>query len=163
MPELTNSTNESTRESKATRPPCVVGDIMTTDLVTLYAEDNLERVEEGMERFGIRHLPVVDDGKLVGLVSHRDVLRVAVSILDPTRVVREQHQREMVLVQNIMSTELTTASPQMPVTKAARLLHEQKIGCLPIVKDDGTLLGIVTESDFLQLVSSLLGEEDAPS
>ena len=63
--------------------PSLVRDIMTREVVTLYEEDNLLGVEEGMRHFRFRHLPVVDDGKLVGLITERDLLRVAASITEP--------------------------------------------------------------------------------
>lgn len=136
--------------------PIQVSDIMTRDVVTLYEEENLENLQEGMDRFGFRHLPVVDGDKLVGLVSHRDLLGAAVSILDPARETREQNYERGVFVAQIMTRNPATVRPDAPLAEAAKLLRDNKFGCLPVTEAEGKLVGIITEADFVNLVISLL-------
>lgn len=136
-----------------------VKDIMTRRVIVLTEEENLQKLEEGMERFGLRHLPVVDKGKLVGLVSHRDLLRASVSNLDPVRDERNWCLLANTFVGEIMKRDVTSAKPDTPLAEAARTMVEGKFGCLPVIDDDGTLVGIVTESDFLKLTAELLEAE----
>ncbi len=136
-----------------------VADIMTTPVITLDEEDNLKSIREGMDRFHLRHLPVVDGEKLVGLVTHRDILRLASAELDPAAKLRAP-AIEDTFVSSVMTRDPQTCSPDTPVADAARLMYENKFGCLPVVDDDGNLVGIVTENDMLgYLVSHLLTDK----
>lgn len=139
------------------RKPTLVRDIMTREVITLYPEDNLDRIEAGMQRYRFRHLPVVDDGKLVGLVTHRDLLRVAASELEPGAAHKTKTINATLFVQDMMQKNVVTAREDMPILDAGRLMWDQKLGCLPVTKDDGSLVGIVTEGDFVKLALELLG------
>jgi len=134
----------------------LVRDIMTHKVVTLYEEDNLIGVEKGMEHFKFRHLPVVDDGKLVGLVTHRDILRVAASTLELGSATKTQHLLESVFVRDVMQKDVVTAHEDTPLVDAGRIMWNNKMSCLPVIKEDGTLVGIVTEADFLKLAIAFL-------
>lgn len=131
--------------------PKLVSDIMTREVVTLYEEDNLRGVEEGMNRFRFRHLPVVDDGKLVGLVTHRDLLRMAASELEPGAAVKTAAIQERLFVRDVMQRDLVTVREDTPLLDAGRVMWNSKLGCLPVVGPEGKLVGIVTEADFLKL------------
>lgn len=136
--------------------PKVVADIMTRELITLYEEENLELLLEGMERYGLRHLPVVDGKKLVGLVTHRDLLRAAVSNLEPGAGQRDATTNNRLFVADIMTRDVETVRPDSSIAVAARLLREHRFGCLPVTEADGTLVGIVTEADFVDVAARLL-------
>src|SRR3990172_4452402 len=98
--------------------PTLVRDIMTREVVTLYEEDNLLGVEEGMLHFRFRHLPVVDEGKLVGLITSRDMLRVAASIAEPGGDVKTHNIKERLFARDVMARELVTAREDMPIADA---------------------------------------------
>jgi len=136
--------------------PMLVRDIMTREVVTLFEEDNLLGVEEGMRHFRFRHLPVVDDGKLVGLITQRDLLRVAASVAEPGGDQKTQNIKERLFARDVMARELVTAREDTPIADAGLLMWNNKLGCLPVVSDDGRLLGIVTEADFVKLALKLL-------
>jgi CBS domain-containing membrane protein len=140
--------------------PELVRDIMTREVVTLYEEDNLVGVEEGMRQFKFRHLPVVDEGRLVGLVTQRDMLRVAASSLELGAEHKTHLLKESVFVRDVMLRELVTVREDTPLTDAGLLLWNNKLGCLPVVDDDKKLLGIVTEADFVKLALRLLEGKD---
>ncbi len=140
--------------------PRTVADIMTHEVITIFEEENLEGLAEGMQRYGFHHLPVVDGKRLVGLVTHRDLLGVAVSQLVKNRAETEHELEEQHFVASIMRRNVTTASPDMPLIDAARTMREKKIGCLPVVSTDGSLIGIVTASDFVMLAEKLLDESN---
>lgn len=110
----------------------------------------------------IRHLPVVDDGALVGIVSDRDI-RLAM----PSPLTAEDAGRiaflESTPVSSIMTREVVTAGPYDAVEDAARLLSRHRIGALPVVDAHGRLLGILSETDVLHAFVELLGAAGASS
>jgi acetoin utilization protein AcuB len=122
-----------------------VRDVMATNLVTVRPRETARRAYRLMRDHRFRHLPVVEDGRLVGILSDRDLRPV---LLSPT-LARAQ-------VGELMSENLTTVTPEALVEEAASLLVVKKIGCLPVVAD-GTLVGIVTETDLLAVLVELLG------
>jgi CBS domain-containing membrane protein len=136
-----------------------VADIMSTRVIFLREEDNLAKISEGMDRYNFRHLPVLSDDKLVGLVSHRDLLSIAVSSLyakTPQGQVRQEQLFEQTFVAEVMTPNPTAVGPETTVVDAARILIDQRFGCLPVVEGDNNLVGIVTEQDFLKLLVSEL-------
>lgn len=139
-----------------------VADVMTRKIVTVSEKDALADVEKGMQRLRFRHLPVVDSGgKLVGLLSHGDLLHASSSFLSD----HEAERNALILqqpVRRIMQRELLTVAPEDPLVEAGKLLWESKIGCLPVVDDEGTLLGMITKSDFIRVALQLLGSELRP-
>jgi CBS domain-containing membrane protein len=133
-----------------------VRDLMTTDVVTLTEDETLAHAQRCMARGRIRHLPVVRDGTLVGLVTHRDLLAASFSIFAEVEASEQRRVFTTVRVVEAMHRDVVTVSPGLTVSKAARILLENKYGCLPVVSDENDLLGIVTEADFLRLTVSLL-------
>lgn len=136
--------------------PTLVRDIMTKEVVTLFEEDNLLGVEEGMRHFRFRHLPVVDDGKLVGLITQRDLIRIAASIAEPGQEQKTRNINERLFARDVMARDLVTVREDTPLSDAGLLMWNNKLGCLPVVDDDKRLMGIVTEADFVKLALKLL-------
>ena len=141
--------------------PKVVADIMTRDLITVCEEDNLQGVQLDMDLFRKRHLPVVDGKRLVGLLSHRDMLRMSTGSLERSSLTDsiDAHRKADTFVAEVMTRDLVTTSPQAPIVEAAKLLTNTSHGCLPVVDDAGNLVGIVTEHDFVVLVTQLLTDD----
>ena len=138
----------------------LVRDYMTKDVFTLRVDKKLVIADELMKWAHVRHVPVVDqDGRLVGIVSHRDLLRASISSIE-TRVAAAEKRQHLssVTVREVMQAQVQTISPDAPVQEAAKLMRERKIGCLPVVTD-GRLIGIITESDLLRIVAQLQPEE----
>jgi CBS domain-containing membrane protein len=134
----------------------LVRDLMSTDLVTLTEDDTLADGQRCMARGRIRHLPVVRDSKLVGLLTHRDLLAASFSIFADVHTAEQRRIFVTVPVVEAMHRDVVTVPPTLPVKEAAEILLKNKYGCLPVVDDDGDLVGIVTEADFLQLTVHLL-------
>ena len=136
-----------------------LSDIMTRDPVSVSPSDTLRVVLERMRQRNCRRLPVVDGGKLVGIVSDRDV-RLA---LNSPFILRERREDETLLervvVAECMTPDPVTLPPDASVLDAARLIHERKFGGIPIV-DAGKLVGIVTETDLLACFTELLGKQN---
>lgn len=138
-----------------------VADIMKREVITLSEEDNLSDLAHGMEEFRVRHIPVVNGTKLVGLISHRDLLRVSVSALETDRNAQQRDQRlkESTFAASVMTRNLQTVSSDTSLLQAARLMLAGKFGCLPVVNDEGDLIGIISEHDLLQELASALQHE----
>ncbi len=123
-----------------------VDQYMTTDLFTVQADDPIEMVANLMSWERIRHVPVEDkDHRLVGLVTYRAVLR----FLTSGGSLRDTP------VSEIMKTEVQTVGLETATIDAVRLLRRLRIGCLPVVQD-GRLVGILTEEDFMTIASRML-------
>lgn len=141
----------------STSPPRVVGDIMTRKVITVEPGASLRAIEDGMNRFRFRHLPVVDgDGKLVGLVTHRDILLASSSLFSKARAERNEIIQSRFTVEDLMRVTVKTTHKDQPLAEAGRLIWDYKIGCLPVVEEDGKLIGIVTNGDFVKLAVELL-------
>jgi CBS domain-containing protein len=133
-----------------------VRDYMTTNVLTINVEKKMCAVQEIMQWAHIRHLPVVDRTKrVVGLVSHRDLLHASISMMASrlAAIEKQQHLWE-VPIEPMMHTPVYTIAPDASVQAAARRMRRHQIGCLPVVVQD-RLVGIITESDLLHLVEQL--------
>lgn len=122
---------------------------MTPEVVTVLPTATVADALELIRTHNIRHLPVLDAGRVVGVVTDRD-LRLA---LDPDARTTEA------IVRDIMTGSPVVVSPDTPIESAAALLSEHRIGCLPVLEDD-ELVGILTRSDLLRaFVELMVGRE----
>jgi CBS domain-containing membrane protein len=128
---------------------------MTREVVTLAEDDTLADARTCMERGRIRHLPVVRGTKLVGLVTHRDLLSASFSVFAEVSAQEERRLFRQIPVRELMH-DAYAVPPTLRVPEAARVMLEKQYGCLPVVDGDGNLLGIVTDADFLRLAVRML-------
>ncbi len=125
-----------------------VGQIMTTDLFTVHADDIVDLAASLMEWEHLRHVPVEGhDGKLVGLVTHRALMRVL-----SHRSASDDHS---VTVAEVMEKQPHTCTPETSTLEAVQTMRRHKVSCLPVVRD-GKLVGIITEHDFFAVAGTLL-------
>ena len=137
-----------------------VKDIMTSEVFVLHAAQTLELVRSLMRIKHVRHVPIVEpDNTFVGLMTHRDLLAQTISHLADVDEEEQEYLDRNIHIMNIMKTDVTIADPEMDICSAISLLLEHKYGCLPIV-DEGKLVGIVTEADFLKLTLELLQQSE---
>jgi CBS domain-containing protein len=101
----------------------------------------------------LRHLPVLDEMRVVGVVSQRDLFRSALAVALGYGERAQKTLLRTIRVKEVMSEPVITVSPEATVKEAARLMVEHKIGCLPVLQGH-TLVGIVTEADILRHVVS---------
>ena len=139
--------------------------IMTADPRVVHPETTLDDALEAMDSAYVRHLPVVGEaGRLVGLISDRDVLEATGWLPSERRAEEDGVRRRPTTVDQVMCAEVVTASPEDTVVTAAVDLVGRKIGCLPILRE-GILVGIVSESDlvgaFHRRVASLPEKDDS--
>lgn len=132
-----------------------VSDLMAKDVETIHPEEDLDLAAMVMRMERLRHLPVVVDGQLLGLISDRDVLRAQVSSVAGLSQVEQRCANMRIRAGEVMTRALVTVSPKASAVEAAELLREHRISCLPVV-EEGKLVGIITATDFLGLVVDLL-------
>jgi acetoin utilization protein AcuB len=127
-----------------------VSRIMRTEFASLRETDRLDLADQIMKLGRVRHLPVLDpDGRIVGIVSNRDLLEASLTnVLDFERSQRQGFLRS-VDVAEVMTREVETIAPDAPLAAAASRLVGHRIGCLPVVRDDRVMVGLVTETDLL--------------
>ncbi|MBW8057681.1 MAG: CBS domain-containing protein [candidate division NC10 bacterium] len=122
---------------------------MKTKLVVASPTDSVAAAWRLLRQHQIRHLPVVEEGKLVGIVTDRDIRLVFPSALTSGRREQDPHDAlEKVAVREIMTGQVVTVAPEASIANVARLLLERRIGGLPVVQGS-RLVGIITKTDIL--------------
>lgn len=132
-----------------------VWQLMSTEIVTLDAQGTLDVADDLMKLKRIRHLPVVDDGRLVGLVTQRDLFLAGVSSVLQFRKTTEKEWLARVRIAEVMIRHLVTVSPEADVEEAVARMVKHKIGCLPVVSA-GKLVGLLSETDLLRYLQRIL-------
>ena len=135
--------------------------LMTPDPVTVGPGEGLDRAIGLLERHGFRHLPVVEEERVVGILSDRD-LRLSTGMLRATRRARDHQGRKLPCaerVSEVMRSSVFCLPSDSAASRAAREMVEREIGALPVV-DGGRLVGIVTETDLLQASLDLCRRTD---
>ncbi len=126
-----------------------VRDIMTTEVVTLKVDEELSLASDIMTLARIRHLPIVEGNRLVGIISQRDLFKASLaSVIDYDYQVARTHLKAVTL-EEIMIKDIVTITPNTKIHDAGRIMLAKKIGCLPVV-EDGALVGMLTESDIME-------------
>jgi acetoin utilization protein AcuB len=136
----------------------LVKDSMTQGVVVLSPETTAGEALALCRERRIRHLPVLEEGRLAGIVSDRDLRSAAPVLGDPGRAAALEKTR----VSDVMTRDVVTARPDDPIEEAANRMRERRIGCLPVVQD-GRLVGIVTSSDVMEALVQLMGAHEPGS
>jgi acetoin utilization protein AcuB len=126
----------------------LVKERMKRDPVTVRKDDSFRYALKLIRKEGIRHLPVLDGKKLVGIVTDRDLRQAAPSPATTLEVHELNYLLERLKVEAIMTKTVITVGPERSLLDAAKLLIGHKVGCLPVVDGD-ELVGIITEGDIL--------------
>jgi CBS domain-containing membrane protein len=128
-----------------------VRDVMAKDVATLELNDKLKIADDVMMLGRIRHMPVLDDDQeIVGILSQRDLFRGALARCIGYGEYAQQKILDQLVVKEVMSKDVVTITPYAPLQQAAQLMLERKIGCV-VVAEEGRLVGILTESDFVKM------------
>jgi CBS domain-containing protein len=133
-----------------------VADIMTTDVATVGEQDNLLNLLNTMDVMRFRHLPVTAEGRMVGLLTERDILALSASTLLPHGDQQDEFLKKQFLVRDVMATDVLTTKPTTSAAEAGKTMLDKRIGCLPVVDEHNVLVGILTSSDFTALALKLL-------
>ena len=135
-----------------------VTELMSDEVKTLPVSATMAEIYQLMRENNIRHVPIVHaDGALLGIVSYLDVMAATPSKYD--HEARNWQTYSQTTAGDIMKSGLETMGPDASARQAARLMEKFKIGCLPIV-NNGRLIGIITDSDFLSMAINLMEQID---
>jgi CBS domain-containing protein len=131
-----------------------VREIMSKNIEVVDRNDNLRTVEERMATKQLRHLPVLEQGEIVGIVTQRDLFKATMSSTMGYGEKAQQAYLQSVRVKEIMVYPVVTVSPDISVAAAAEMMINKGIGCLPVV-DDHQLIGVVTKTDLLRCLQAM--------
>jgi len=132
----------------------VVREIMMGSPVTLKPEDTLDLANDVISLGRIRHIPIVDDGRLVGIITERDLIGAAANHIFGLKQKNKSALLKSVLIKEVMKKRVVAAAPDTPIKDVAHLTAEKKLGCVPVVSA-GTVVGLVTTTDILRYVEGL--------
>lgn len=127
---------------------------MTADPVVIDQSQPIHEAKRLLEEHRFRHLPIVDDGKVVGILSDRDIIRT-LAISESVMSFCGIDTRDEVYIRDIMADQVIYLTPEDHLKDAARIMEKHKIGCLPVV-ENGSLVGIITATDILKVFSEMM-------
>lgn len=134
----------------------IVKEVMRTNVVFISSETKITEAKNIMMENKFSKLPVVDYGKLVGIVTKNDLLKAEPSLATTLDMFEIGYLLSKLTVKKVMMTNVITVSPDEVVEEAARIMVDNEISCLPVVKDDA-LIAIITESDLFNLFTDMFG------
>jgi acetoin utilization protein AcuB len=134
-----------------------VKDWMSKDLVTIDEDTSIMKASKVMKQNGIQHLPVLRRGRLVGIVSDRDLKEAQPSKATSLDIHEMYYLLDTVKVKSLMPKNLFTITPGETVEKAAAVMLKNRISALPVVDSQGTLTGIITKGDIFRAFVSVSG------
>lgn len=138
----------------------LVREIMTTEVTTVQETETMFDAAMIFARSSLRHLPVLRDTNLVGVLTERDVKRFTPGLLSGVSSEQYNHLLESTPLSKVMTRDPMTLKPDQDVADAADIFSTKRFGCLPVV-DDGKLVGIVTTSDMLKLLAKIMNDQRA--
>jgi acetoin utilization protein AcuB len=139
-----------------------IKDVMTKNPVTIDSETLVLDAQKIMKENNIRRLPIVDKGKLVGIITHHDLLEASPSPATSLSIHELNYLLAKMKAKEIMKKNPVTITPDTPFEEALRIGQEKKIGSFPVV-DNGKLVGIATESDVVRFMTRALGLKEEGS
>lgn len=139
-----------------------IRDIMTKNPITIDSETLVLDAQKIMKENNIRRLPIVDKGKLIGIITQHDLLEASPSPATSLSIHELNYLLAKMKVKEIMKKNPLTLTPDTPFEEALRIGQEKKIGSFPVV-DNGKLVGIATESDIVRFMTRALGLKEEGS
>lgn len=134
----------------------LVGERMSHPVITVTPDMTVLDAVDMLRREHIRRAPVVHDGKLVGIVSEKDMLNASPSAATLLSVWEVNYLVSKIKVKDVMTKRVLTTTEDTPVEEAARLMADSKVGGLPVVRD-GKVVGIITETDVFKIMLEMMG------
>jgi len=128
-----------------------VSKIMTRDVITLNLNDNMELAEKLFETKHIRHIPIVNGKKVVGMLSHTDLMRISFSDLDEEENEINSVVYDLFTIEQVMAKSVISVTSETTIKEAAEILTKHEFHAVPVVDDD-ELVGIVTSTDLIQFL-----------
>ncbi len=128
----------------------LVEDRMSKSPITIKRDDSFQTALNLLRQGGVRHLPVLEGKKLVGILTDRDLRQASPSPATSLSIYEIKYLLNKIVVEDLMVKDVITVPPATTIESAAKLLYEHKIGALPVVDEKEELLGIITETDILE-------------
>lgn len=135
----------------------LVSERMSRPVITVAPEDSLHDTAELFRREHIRRAPVVEHGKLVGIISQSDLLNASPSTVTSLSVWELNYLLSKVTISRVMKKKVHTVAADTPIEEAARIMADYKIGGLPVVNDSGRVVGMITETDLFKVFLEMMG------
>jgi acetoin utilization protein AcuB len=133
---------------------------MSTQPVTIQADTSITKALKVMRQHGVRRLPVMDDkGEMIGIISEKDLLYASPSPATSLSIYEMHYMLTQLKVTELMTADVVTITPDTPLEEAARIMADNKIGGLPVLRE-GKLVGIITETDIFKVFLEMLGARD---
>ena len=136
----------------------LVRDRMSAPAVTIHTETPFQEAVKLMREKGFRRLPVVDKkGHLVGIVSERDLLHASPSPASSLSIWEMNYLLWKLKIEEVMSKQVISVAENAPIEEAARMMVDRKIGGMPVLGKDSTVIGVITETDIFKTFVEMLG------
>jgi acetoin utilization protein AcuB len=135
---------------------------MQKNPITITKDERMTTARKILKEKHIRHLPVVDGKKLIGLVTNMDIRKAEASPATSLEIRELHYLLDKITVAEIMTRNVITIAPDISIEEATTLLHDNSIGCLPVV-EDGNLVGILTENDVMKILIDVMGMNEKGS
>ena len=136
-----------------------VSERMSYPVVTVAPEMPINEALTLMRREHIRRTPVIKDGKLVGIVSDKDLLNASPSPATSLSIWEMNYLLSKITVKDVMTKEVRTVTDDTPIEEAARIMADNKIGGLPVIRDE-KVVGIITETDLFKIFLEMMGARE---
>ncbi|MCC5916089.1 MAG: CBS domain-containing protein [Cryomorphaceae bacterium] len=133
-----------------------ISEIMTTNVITIKVDDDLREVKKTFAKKNIRHLPVMDGDKLVGMISKNDVMRLSFGNVFDNEDSADDAIFDMLSVDNVMTHNLHSVTTETTIKEVAEIFVESHFHSLPVVDNDGRVVGIVTSTDVIKVLLRIL-------
>lgn len=137
----------------------LVGERMSHPVINVRPDMPIVDALNMMKRESIRRTPVVKDGKLIGIVSDKDLMNASPSPATSLSVWEINYLLTKVTVKDVMTKDVLTVKEDTPIEIAARIMADNKIGGLPVMRE-GTVVGIITETDLFKIFLELMGARE---
>lgn len=139
----------------------LVKDLMTRDVITISPDTSLAEAHHLMKSYGVRRLPVVEHGELIGIVTRGDIRGAEPSGATTLSIWEINYLLARTTVRDIMTPRPLTIQQSATVSEAAKLMLNKKISGLPVVDMAGNVIGILTESDIFRLIAQMWQPQEA--
>jgi len=132
----------------------VVREIMMGSPVCLKPEDTLDLANDIISLGRIRHIPIIDEGRLVGILSERDLIGATATYIFGLKQKNKSALLKSFAIKDVMKKRVISVGPDTEIRDAASIMQKKKIGCVPVLTD-GAVIGLVTTTDILRYVEGL--------
>jgi len=135
----------------------LVANWMSKNIITIDENDSMHDAMKLLKENGIRMLPVIEKGKLIGIVTDRDLKRASASDATSLEIHELFYLLTRIKVKNLMTKEVITVAPDFTVEETAQVLQKNRISGAPVVDADGQIVGTITKTDLFRVLISLTG------